>query len=156
EGKTSNVRQCFSLEYNAENWSITTELRRAYFEPRYNVGGDQPSILPEGFYVQALIRPAEKWEAFLRYDQMVFDRHDRDGKAYAARIQPNLLPARDYDAFAKDITLGTAYRPNQAWLLRAELHNVEGTMWATLNDMPDRSERTKYWNLAAFSASWRF
>lgn len=156
EGKTGNIRQCFSLEYNAEKWAITTEFRRAYFDPEYNLGGDQPSILPEGIYLQGLVRPSDKWDVFLRYDQMVFDRNDRDGKGYATRIQPNMLPARDYDAFANDITLGASYRPNQAWLLRAEFHNVEGTMWATLNDMPDRSLRTKYWNIAAFSLSWRF
>jgi len=156
EGKTGNIRKCFSLEYNQENWSVTTELRRAYFEPEYNLGGDQPSILPEGVYIQGLLRPTEKWDIFVRYDRMVFDRHDRNGKAYAARIQPNMLPAQDFDAYANDATLGAAYRPTQAWLFRAEWHNVEGTMWATLDDMSDRALRKRYWNMAALSASWRF
>ncbi len=159
-----------SIEYNAANWSVTAEAFKADFS--YHVEGINPLYLsfvqdfidsvgtvnnrPEGAYLQTTYRPSENWEAFIRYDYTVYDHDDSTGKKLGNSEAAVFWGLKPFYLFAKDITIGGTYKPSPAWLIRAELHSVEGTWWATARDMEDRSLRRKYWNIAALSASWRF
>jgi len=155
EGKAEAVWKKLSFEYNAEAYSVTTEFYRAVVKYEgVELDPTDPDYhnVPEGGYVQFTYRFNPKFEFFTRYDRMVFDRKDKNGKYYAS-----LMPAvPHYARFSKDSVLGAAYRPTPDWLIRLEIHTLDGSLWMTRRDAPKHFVPERYWNLVGASVSWRF
>lgn len=153
-GTTSVRFHIFSFEYNALNWSLTSEAYRAYLDyTKYQTG--EYSDQPEGIYLQAVYKPTAQADYYVRYDYSVFDKDDRDGKAFFSGPQ-NFFQLPAFSRYARDITLGACYRPTPNWLLRLEYHSVQGTFWMTARDLAPGVHQSEYWDIVAFSASWRF
>ena len=140
-----------SAQYTWALWSVTAEYAKRTSELR-NFG-----VLPDteftgtSYFVQGAYRLAPKWEVFLRYDDLVWDDDDPDGKEFAAATG---LP--DYMRYARDWTIGAKWDINNYLMLRAEWHEVEGTGWLSLLENPNPSATSKDWNLFALSISARF
>ena len=142
----------FSAQYNAEQFSLTTEFGPRRFETS-GFGGPSNSTTGESIYVEGLYRFSPEWEAFLRYDVLYSDRDDRSGKRFAAQ-DPRGRP--DHSRFAKDLTAGVTWRISQSVLLRAEYHYVDGTAWLPLADNPNPANTDRHWSIFALQAAFRY
>lgn len=140
----------FSAQYNAEKWSLTSELGPRGFT-REGFGRPTSTTIGESAYVEGLYRFTPKWEAFLRYDVLFTDRDDRNGKDFQARTG---LP--NFFAFAKDLTAGATWRINRWALVRAEYHYVNGTAWLPLEDNTNPEDIEQYWSVFAFQIALRY
>jgi hypothetical protein len=147
----------FSGQYNSDRWSLTGEYALRKTELSDFGPGIDDSFTGESYYLQSTYRFAPKWEGFLRYDVLYWDRDDRGGTKWeAARRGPY------HSAFAKDWTAGIRWDVTDNFMLRAEYHNVDGTGWLPIADNPDLIDRNSWdnvsrrWNLFALLASFRF
>lgn len=142
----------FSAQYNAECWSLTSEyaLRRSSvsnFGPFfYNGTADGRS-----YYLQGTYRLAPQWEALLRYDAYYADWGDRDGQRFAAATRQ---PA--FSRFARDWTAGLRFDVTPQFMLRVEVHWVDGTGFLAVQDNPNSQSLRRYWDNYMLQASYRF
>jgi hypothetical protein len=142
----------FSAQYNAENWSLTSE----YASRRISVKDFGPffyngDALGESYYLQATYRLAPKWEALLRYDVYYADKGDRNGRDFAAATG---LPG--FTRYAKDWTLGVRFDVTPQFMLRAEAHQVDGTGFLAVQDNPNAQDLRRYWDSFMLLGSFRF
>ena len=139
-----------SVQYNRENWSFTAEysLHRTTLK---HFGAYDRTQYGESYFVQAAYHADPDWELFLRYDQLIWDRDDRDGKAFEAA---HGIPA--HQRFATDHTAGIRWNLLDKMTLWLEYHHIDGTGWLSNleNTNPHATERR--WNLVAASVSIRF
>jgi hypothetical protein len=167
EPATFNFRQAVvSLQYNAAQVSVTTELVARHIEltdissfdfiplPQFQVPPIRGTLKqdPGGWYVQGAYRLTPKWQALLRYDEQIRDLQDRHGYDQSALGTP-----RHY-FFARDWTAGARYDvlPNLA--LWAEFHYVDGVGWVNPLDNPtfNTGDADRYWNLFTVMLGLRF
>ncbi|MCE8033775.1 hypothetical protein EKK97_19510 [Billgrantia tianxiuensis] len=141
-----------SLQYNAEQWSLTGEyaLRSStldgFANPFMNF-----DVTGESWYVQYARRFNGNWQWLIRYDRLVNNRDDRSGKAFEA-----MGGGPAHTQYANDVTLGVQWTVTPRVLLAAEYHHVDGTGWLPLQDEPDPSETRRRWNMLLFQLSLRF
>src|SRR3569832_2514582 len=72
-------------------------------------------------YLQGEWRFLPAWELMLRHDVFYRDKHDKDGRLFAAATG---LPA--HSMFARDTTLGLRWDTTPNLMLRAEFHRGGG------------------------------
>lgn len=151
-GQIKSMAQIFSAQYNAENWSLTSEYSLRPTSSQ-NFGSNAPDSTAHGqsYYVQGSYRLAPKWEALLRYDVMYADSEDRDGSAYAVATH---RPA--FTRFAKDWTAGLRFDVTPEFMLRAEYHRVNGTAYLPAQDNPNPSALVQHWDMVMLLGSFRF
>jgi hypothetical protein len=152
-----------SLEYNQIDWAITTEYARSKFNSKVNVdlnrtlaglpftptppqvdalqtlAKDQIKYLgyEESFYVQGLYRWSEQFESYIRYDS-----NRLRGSSFAN-------PTGHF----VDTNVGTTWRPDANWLVRGELHYIDG--WSRLfNRDNTETKRNRYWHAAALQIAY--
>lgn len=142
----------FSLQHNAEDYTLTTEFGQRTFSSK-GFGTPDATTVGESFYAEGVYRFTPKWEGFLRYDVLFTDRDDRSGKAFA-ESDPLQRPA--YSRFAKDLAAGLTWHASKSLLLRVEYHYVDGTAWLPIADNPLGQDTEQYWSIFAFQASIRF
>lgn len=141
-----------SLQYNEENWSLTTEYARRnsglenFNNPAFNF-----DVTGESWYVQYTRRFNENWQWLVRYDNLTSNRDDRSGSAFEAS---GAGPA--HSQYAEDYTLGLQWNVNPRVMIAAEYHHVDGTGWLPIQDNPDSAETRRRWNMLLFQLSLRF
>jgi hypothetical protein len=142
----------FSAQYNAEQWSFTSEYALRHFEYK-NFGISQLNLdfFGESYYLQGTYRFNPAWEGIVRYDVLHTDSDDRSGKKWAATTG---RPA--HNRFARDITVGLRWNITSSFMLRAEYHRVNGTGWLSALDNPNSEERSQHWDLFSILGSFRF
>lgn len=142
-----------SVQYNTENWSLTGEymVHDIDWTEMGGIYAVRPKTPLTSYYLQLQYRLNYNWDLLLRYDDLVLDGNDPQGKRNS-----QLFPKQAHNFYAKDVTLGVGWKPNPDWLFRAELHNIEGTGWAAEQDNFDSSTLSKYWNIFALQATYRF
>ena len=151
KGHVTFTPAILSLQYNEEKWSATTEYALRKFDYNGLTAITDRDFTGESWYVQSSYRISPSWEMFARYDNLVTNRDDRDGKAYAAATA---MPA--YSRFARDMTFGVKKVFAPSFMIRAEYHRVDGTAWlSTLDNQPPLIPAQK-WNMFALLASYRF
>ena len=140
-----------SLQYNAEDWSLTTEFLHEWVD--YNDFGaffpDQ-SITAQSYYLQGSYRFYPGWEALLRYDAFYPNKDDKNGDILAASGLPSSR------GFATDWTVGLRWDLNAHAMVRAEYHRINGTASLPLQDNPDPSQWVQKWNMFSLQVSVRF
>ncbi|MEN8128589.1 MAG: hypothetical protein ABFS45_00050 [Pseudomonadota bacterium] len=136
----------FSAQYNADKWSLTGEyaVRRSNFQ-----GFGISSFTGESFYIQGTYRLNPQWEAMLRYDQLIWNRDDRNGKEFE---EATGIPA--HIRFAKDWAVGIRWDVTTTFMLRAEYHLIDGTGW--LSQLENQEGTEKRWDMLAILAAYRF
>ncbi|MFY0989733.1 hypothetical protein [Halomonas sp. C05BenzN] len=141
----------FSLQYNAELWSLTGEyaLRTLSLENFDNFRNFETT--GESWYLQYTRRFHDDWQWMVRFDSLVNDRNDRSGSQFAIDTG---RPA--HTQYADDITLGLQWNVTPRVLLAAEYHHIDGTGWLPSQDNPDPSETSRRWNMLLFQLSLRF
>lgn len=159
-GSLEFIPLIFSLQYNAERWSFTSEyaLRHIDMKNFHNPALDR-SFTGESYYFQGIYRFNPQWEAVVRYDAYYADRKDRDGDEWNAFTNElnNFKGGRPaHSRFARDLTLGLRWNITPSIMLRAEYHRVNGTGWLSTLDNPNSTFTDQHWNLFAAQASYRF
>jgi len=142
----------FSAQYNAEYWSLTGEwaIRRFETEDIFTrLGQRHVEVTGESWYIQGSYRFRPDLEGFVRYDVLYTDRDDRDGEE-AGPGRPS------YSRYAKDFTVGLRWDVTPSFMLRAEIHDVEGTAWLPFQDNPFAGATTKDWTMFMILGSYRF
>jgi hypothetical protein len=140
-----------SFQYNAENWSLTTEYEYQRKELKdFAVSSYNGRVNGESVYVQYLYRLSSRWQWLLRYDYAVSDRNDRDGERFEASGK-----GQDYSRFAKDVTTGVHWRVTPNWNIQAEIHHVNGTAWLPRQDNDDDNTE-QHWNMLLLQTSFSF
>ncbi|MAX33045.1 MAG: hypothetical protein CME72_08270 [Halomonadaceae bacterium] len=140
-----------SVQYNAENWSLTSEyaLRKVSlneFQAYRNF-----KTIGESWYLQYTYRFYDDWEWLIRYDSLISNRDDPSGEEFE---KSGLGPA--HSQYAKDTTIGLQWQIHPQVLLSTEYHYVNGTGWLPVQDNPDSSDTKKYWNMFLTQISLRF
>ncbi len=142
----------FSLQYNAEKWSLTGEYAlRRFKSERFDVPMLNRDDTGESGYIQYSRRILSDWQWFVRYDVLHADRSDRSGRAFEDETG---LPA--HTRFAKDLTVGLQWSFHPQVLLAAEYHRVDGTGWLPRRDNPDVADTERRWNMLLLQTSLRF
>ena len=135
-----------SLEYNQFDWSLTAEYLRHKFQTNIpdlsRIPGKQAknSGYEEAFYLQGLYRLNERWETYVRYDST--ERH----------VNRTLA---DHEKW-HDINIGGSFRPNENWLLRAEVHYIEGLSRLLSRDNEFSQAQDPYWTAAMFQVAYKW
>lgn len=147
----------FSAQYNAENWSLTTEYLLRYvsapFPSPILIPGPNTETAGEAYYFQGTYRITPEVEGFVRYDVLYNNTGDRNGKQFAALTgDPGLARWQ----FAKDISAGIRWDITPSIMLRAEYHYVNGTAWLSSLENQPPGNADQHWQMFALSASYRF
>lgn len=156
-GNVRNSQLVTSFEYNAVDWTFSSEVSFA----KVSVYGFN-SVIPTQFedhplaaYVQAVYRLSEKWDVLARYDESHLDRGDWYGGQYEAMYK-DLVGGPAYARYTKDSTIGAGWKPSPNFMIRGELHVIEGASWISIRYSDSYSEYRKYWNMALLQVSYRF
>ena len=140
-----------SAQYNAEKWSVTTEVTQQQI-----IGKDFGSLIDDfnshtlGYYIQGTYRIKTDWELLLRYDVFYVDDTDKDGSGRGEALgrPPHL-------SYSKDWTIGVRWDVTDDFMLRAEYHNVHGASWLSSADN-DLDETSEHWQLFSLLAAYQF
>ena len=138
-----------SAQYNAENWSITSEyaLRRVKFK---NFGFPDFTFTGQSFYVQGTYRFTNALEGIARYDDLIWNLDDRKGNTFSQAVPG----APNHSRFAQDWTLGLRYEILPSLMLSAEYHRINGTGW--LSGLENTQGTTQHWNMYLMMISYSF
>ena len=140
-----------SAQYNNEFWSLTAEYSRRTTQLEKFGGPLEVKFTGSSYFVQGTYRLRPAWEAFVRYDELIWNNDDRNGKEFES-----LTGLPNYSRFAKDWTLGLRWDVTPRFMLRTEWHQVNGTGWLSLLENTTPSAAEQHWQLFALSASYRF
>jgi hypothetical protein len=138
-----------SAQYNAENWSLTSEwaLRRSdltHFAPIPDIG-----FTGQSYYIQGTYKFTDALEGVIRYDELIWDLDDEKGEAFSRQFRvPN------HSRFAQDWTFGLRYEILPSLMLSAEYHHINGTGWISSLENPQGT--TQHWDLYATMISYSF
>lgn len=144
----------FSVRHNAERFTVTAEYvligNKNYLTFR-GIPIVRTDIVADSGYLQAEYRINRQWGALARIDGFFRNRHDRDGREFAAAN-----PGADrHGQFSHDVTVGLNWRPDEHWGVWGEYHWINGT--ATLqgleNPPPVRDHR---WSMLMLMAGYKF
>ncbi|MFQ5559960.1 MAG: hypothetical protein ACE5FU_05155 [Nitrospinota bacterium] len=143
----------FSLQYNAESWSLTSE----YAIRSLSLSGFGSDKLPDrsfrgqSYYIQGEYKILKDWGVLVRYDVLYQDKDDKNGEKFSSEFK-----RPGFSRFAKDLTFGLAWDITPSVSLRTEYHNVNGTAWVTPLDNTEIAKTKQFWDMVSFLASYRF
>jgi hypothetical protein len=148
-GYSDNDILVTSARYNASRFALTGEYRMLWTRSVTSLAPPQ-SMAGDGFYLQGEYRFLPKWTLMTRYSASFDDRHDRDGRRYAAQTGSDR-----YARFAHDETIGLNWQPSEHWGLWAEYHQILGSATVPLADNLYQAPADN-WNLFQLMAGYRF
>jgi len=150
-GTTSIFYWVASIQYDAEDWTLTAEYAREPLEWRDYVVIPNLKTTVEGYYLQGTYRVRPNVELLLRYEEGFANRNDRDGVRSSA-----LTGTPPFTYFSKIWTAGLRWDINRQWMVRAEYQRHHGTFVLSFRENPDPSRLSEHWNLFAVQAAFRF
>jgi len=151
-GTVESTAYVASAQYNAENWSVTAEYSEIDNKLR-DFGPAFPSKdgTSQAWFLQGEYHLSPEWSLMLRYEEQYLDTDDRSGK----RLYEPVFGIAHL-AFAKGIAAGVRWTPAPDWLVRAEIHHTDGTLWLPKEDNKQILDREKVCNLFALQLVYRF
>lgn len=153
-GETEILYWIASLQYNAEDWTLSAELVREPLEWRgYGpVFGDRTHTA-EGYYLQGTYRLRSSVELVLRYEEGFSNRSDRDGREAERRSGGSIPAAKGY---SKILTAGLRWDIGRHWMVCAEYQRHDGTFILSDRENPDPGRLDPHWDLFAMQIAVRF
>lgn len=125
------TRWAYSAEYTRGDWVFTGEYRVTTVSSESVIpvlGPGSYSNRSDDFYVMATWQAAPKWQFAAYYEQGYANTHDRRGRSFLA------TPA--HHAWTKDTCVAASYNLTDWWLLKAQLHSINGTALLSGRDNP--------------------
>jgi hypothetical protein len=143
----------FSTEYQRGNLRLTAEHYRAATEISTTITGLPFTVptsadKPFGCYGQAAYRFHEKLQASAYYSVSYLSRDDKDGRQFVQRGQSA------HRAWQKELVFTGRADLDAHWLLKAEVHFVDGTFAVSGLDNPGGLQ--KNWTLFALKTTIHF
>ncbi|NKF21296.1 hypothetical protein [Solimonas marina] len=138
-----------SWRHDAARYSLSAEYIINRTKGWTSFAGDTDN-LGDGFYVQGDYRLDPKWTLMARYDASYINRNDRDGSRYAASTGGD-----PHSRYARDLTLGLHWLPDQHWGVWGEWHHIIGSSTVPPLDNPTQP-RASNWNMLLLMAGYRF
>ena len=145
-------------EYNHENWTVAVEYSGWKYDytvylDMSQLGQPNPdtiesSVDSQAYYGLISYRFTDWFEVGTYYSVYYPDRHDRDGEEQVAAGKP------DYTAWQKDLALTTRFDITDFWLVKLEVHFMDGVALCTSVDNPDGFEED--WMLFAINTTFNF
>lgn len=151
------------VEYAGERWGLAAEWQRQTLRL---AGADRLSPAPglppqpliadlrqvtDAWYLQASYRFATGWQAYLRRD--VSRERSSDPLVLLGSPVSDQEPA--HRRHARDWTLGLRWDLSPQWLLRGEVHWVNGTAWLSTDENRGQALNRR-WRLLALQLAYRF
>lgn len=155
EGLVDLSAAVFSLRFNADKWSFTSEY---LYEPVHwrNFQGsayEERKVQSDAFYIQFEYTINSVSDLFVRLEGSYFDKHDRNGR----RLQEStlgIIPANA--AYSRIKAIGGRWRFSRDLLIVAEYQKHKGTYVLNNLENPLSEPRDPDWDLFAISFSYRF
>lgn len=143
-----------SVRHNAERFTITAEYALVGNDNYLTIGGVpaiDTRVSADNGYLQGEYRFNKQWGAMARFDATARNRHDRDGREFAAAN-----PGADrHSQFSHDLTVGLNWRPDEHWGVWGEYHWIDGT--ATLQGLENPPPiRNHHWSMLMLMAGYKF
>ena len=138
-----------SLAYNARRYSLTGEYQLTMIKSEVSAYPNT-STAGDGFYLQGDFHLTPHWTTMARYSATFENRHDRDGRTYAAQTGGDR-----YSQFEHDETIGINWQPDRHWGIWAEYHVLQGTAGVPAVDNIGRT-LSDHWTLLQLMAAYRF
>jgi hypothetical protein len=159
-GNSKMTYPLFSMQYNAEKWSLTAEYgwinsQRSGYSPLLQNLPTWKKNTSENFYVQGEYRFTADFSAVLRYDVVHINRDDRSGREMSQLTNGRVASHRFY---ARDLTAGVRWEFARNFLLAADYHYVNGTAWLNETDNPTLNNpgTSSHFSLFTTMLSFRF
>jgi hypothetical protein len=148
----------FSLEYNHGNFTAAAEYIMSKADVTVNtdlskIRRPNPPAMEydrdaEGYYGRISYRFTDWFEAGTYYSVYYPNKKDRGGNDEVAQGNP------DHRAWQKDFAVSTRFDITDWWLIKLEMHYMDGTALCTEMDNPDGFEKT--WTLFAIKSTFSF
>ena len=153
-GTTDILYWIASIQYNAEDWTLTSEYAREPLEWRgYGPFLPDHKGTSEGYYIQGTYRLRRTIELMLRYEEGFANRQDRNGSGIEAAYG-GLLPG--FTGYSRILSAGIRWDINQHWMVRAEYAHEQGTFVLSNRENRNPGDLEPHWDLFAVQAVFRF
>ncbi|OQX27311.1 MAG: hypothetical protein BWK80_05950 [Desulfobacteraceae bacterium IS3] len=153
-----SVISVFSAEYSKGNLTLAGEyyrlnMDRTFTQDMSALGMPNPppvenNTVIEAYYGQISYRFTDWFEAGTYYSVYYPDKNDRDGANQVALGNP------DYAGWQKDWALSARFDITDFWLVKLELHVMNGAAMCVETDNPDGYEEN--WTLFAIKTTFNF
>ncbi|MBN2105245.1 hypothetical protein JW835_14505 [bacterium] len=146
----------YALQYNFGNLSLIGEYYRSVYitdvmfdatSMKFNTKLDWKA---DSYYGQVAYRFTDWLEAASYYSEFYPDRNDRNGKK---RLRKGYLEY-NYQGWQKDLSLTLRFDLTQNWLLKCEVHQIDGI--AQVRSFLDSSSKERFWQLFLLKATYNF
>ena len=141
-----------SAEYSWRDLLLATELLYTNYDVKANIDvAGIPIAFPtevkwQGYYLMATYRLNDLVEVGSSYGQFYPNRDDKDGREVVA------LGGQDFEAWRENITLSSRFDVGENWLMKLEVHRMDGVGLMSARENPQGFERNWYLFLAKVSA----
>ena len=152
----------FGGEYNWGNLTAAAEYQRIKGDIRVNTHFIDAPMIPdinqedevnnEGFYGLLTYRFTDWFEAGAYYSVFYSDANDHDGSERLASGEIG----EDYEAWQKDLALSTRFDINEYWLVKLEVHFMDGVALARQTEIPEEGFNEEDWVLYAIKTTFNF
>ena len=148
----------YSAEYSLGNLTAAAECVRYKADQRINILSQGAPVMPgqkqkldwEGYYGLISYRFADWLEAGAYYSVFYNDADDHDGSEQLA----SGLIGVDYEAWQKDLALSTRFDITDSWLVKLEVHFMDGVALARYTENPEGLDED--WTLYAVKTTFNF
>lgn len=153
DGDVTTQRVMLKMQYESENWDVSSELMKERVIFNGIVGeGLHSDVTAEGGYIQGQYFVNSSLTAVARLDLFDLDRTDRDGQI---RQQTTGVPA--YFGYMDQFMLGASWDFTKQWKVRAEYHRVKGAGRLAPVVLPDvNANHQEYWDIWAVQFMYWF
>jgi hypothetical protein len=141
----------FSAEYTRNTWQFAAEARFLDNATTTNipvVGLLPSSIKSDSYYAMATWQAAPKLQFGAYYSLGYADRRDRHGR--------NLRTLPAHISWQKDFAFATSYNLAPWWLLKGEIHLINGTRGVRALGNGDAATWSPHWNYLAVKTTITF
>lgn len=155
DGGLALERFYINAEYQAENWTFSTELLQESIELNGLLApGFSDQKIGQGGFVQGQYRLTPKLQFLARYEHYFADKNDKDGKQLEL---DSFGSVPNYFGYQYDTTIGLKYRISSNLELQFEHHWIQGTARLTPVLIPEpRVNKEEYWQLWALQLMYWF
>ncbi len=143
-----------SFQYNAEDWTFSTEYVREPVQwEDYGVFFPDQKVTAEGYYFQGAYHIRPNVQLLLRYGEGFANRYDRDGTGSSAASGGFIPP---FSRYSKIWTASLRWDINRHLMARAEYQRHDGTFFLSNRENPDFGDLVREWDVFALQLSVRF
>jgi hypothetical protein len=146
----------FSAEYRRGGLRLSAEQVRSHTAVSTDIQGlpgppSPPNLVDShsvATYGQAAYRFDDRWQASAYYVEYYTNQDDKAGARFVAMGQPA------HRGFQKDLALTLRSDITPWWLVKVEVHHINGTAWLSPVENPDGF--TQHWTLFAAKTTFHF